>query len=227
MPSENSIQLSSSKLLYAILGATIQLHVARLQDLARKAGFRPEQPRVPAGHPDGGEWVDEDGDADLILIGGDPEDISKFPEKPPPTTRERNVWAIRVAKYLLETNVQFQTARVANWIWDHARDRIIAYQDEPKYLDQLRRAVAEPKPGHDIHHIVEQTPARRDGFAGERIEDWRNLVRIPTYRHWQITGWYGKPNRDFGGQSPWDYLRGNPGRSGWMSDWMPCDCSRC
>ncbi|MCX7306213.1 MAG: hypothetical protein NTV73_18045 [Hyphomicrobiales bacterium] len=116
MPSENSIQLSCSKLLYAILGATIQLPVVRLQNLARKAGFRPDQPRVPAGNLDGGEWVDEDGDADLILIGGDPEDISKFPEKPPPTTRERNVWAIRVAKYLLETNVQFQTARVANWI---------------------------------------------------------------------------------------------------------------
>lgn len=108
MPSENSIQLSGSKLLYAILGATIQLHVARLQNLARKAGFRPEQPRVPAGHPDGGEWVDEDGDADLILIGGDPEDISKFPEKPPPTTRKRNVWAICVAKYLWRPTCSFR-----------------------------------------------------------------------------------------------------------------------
>jgi len=30
----------------------------RQDDLARKAGFDPDQPRVPAGNPDGGQWTD-------------------------------------------------------------------------------------------------------------------------------------------------------------------------
>jgi len=31
----------------------------RLRFLAAKAGFRPNQPRVPAGNSDGGQWVGE------------------------------------------------------------------------------------------------------------------------------------------------------------------------
>ena len=94
------------------------------------------------------------------------------------------------------------------WVWQHARDRIVAYQDLPKYLDELRRNATEPQPGYDLHHIVERTPAKQDGLPQERIDGWCNIVRIPTYRHWQITGWYATPNKDFGGQAPRDFLRG-------------------
>ena len=31
-----------------------------MRELARKAGFNPDQPRVPAGNPDGGQWTRED-----------------------------------------------------------------------------------------------------------------------------------------------------------------------
>ena len=34
-----------------------------------------------------------------------------------------------------------------------------------------------------------------------------NLVRIPTFKHWEITGWYMKKNFDYDGLSPRDYLR--------------------
>jgi hypothetical protein len=34
------------------------------------------------------------------------------------------------------------------------------------------------------------------------------LVRIPTLKHWQITGWYMTPSEDYGGLSPRSYLRG-------------------
>jgi hypothetical protein len=115
---------------------------------------------------------------------------------------------VRVATFLLATNSAVQADRVRRWVWEHARHRIIAYLDEPKFLDELRRAAGEPKLGYEIHHIVEQTPARQDGFTTERIQGWRNLVRIPTYRHWQITAWYAKRNPRYGWMSPRDYLRG-------------------
>jgi hypothetical protein len=35
-----------------------------------------------------------------------------------------------------------------------------------------------------------------------------NLVRIPTLKHWQITGWYMFKNDAYGGVSPRTYLRG-------------------
>ena len=74
---------------------------------------------------------------------------------------------------------------------------------------QLRQeAVSTPAAGYDIHHIVEQTPAEQDGFSRSLIGSRDNLVRIPTLKHWQITGWYMTPSEDFGGMSPRSYLRG-------------------
>jgi hypothetical protein len=35
-----------------------------------------------------------------------------------------------------------------------------------------------------------------------------NLVRIPTFKHWELNAWYQMPNDDFGGVSPRTYLRG-------------------
>jgi hypothetical protein len=35
-----------------------------------------------------------------------------------------------------------------------------------------------------------------------------NLARIPKFKHWEINGWYGQPNKTFGKISPRDYLRG-------------------
>jgi hypothetical protein len=36
-----------------------------------------------------------------------------------------------------------------------------------------------------------------------------NLVRIPTLKHWLITGRYQTPNPEFDWLSPREYLRGN------------------
>jgi hypothetical protein len=202
-PSSDRLELT-----YRIKLATLLVRAALLENLLWKAGFRPDQPRVPAGNPDGGQWIDEDGDADLLLVQGDPNEFPEIPEDPPPSTRERNTIAVRIAQFLLATNSAFQADRVRRWVWEHARDRIVAYLDEPKFLDELQRAAGEPKPGYEIHHIVEQTPARQDGFTTERIQGWRNRVRIPTYRHWQITGWYATPNPLYDWMSPRDYLRG-------------------
>ena len=37
--------------------------------------------------------------------------------------------------------------------------------DEPKSLEELQRAVDEPAPGYQMHHIVEQKAADDDGFS--------------------------------------------------------------
>jgi hypothetical protein len=88
------------------------------------------------------------------------------------------------------------------------RASIEAYLDPPKTLEELQQAVATPKKGHDIHHIVERTCAELDGFPRSVINGPENLVRIPRFKHWEINGWYGRPNKDYGGRSPREYLRG-------------------
>jgi len=67
--------------------------------------------------------------------------------------------------------------------------------------------VATPERGYDIHHIVEQTPASRDGYSRILIDREDDLVRVPTLKHWQINAWFQRPNDEFGGLSPRDYLR--------------------
>ena len=85
---------------------------------------------------------------------------------------------------------------------------IRAYNDPPKTLEELQQDAQNPQPGYNIHHIVEQTPARQDGFPDSMIDGPGNLVRIPTLKHWQITAWYQTSNPKFDGLSPRDYLRG-------------------
>lgn len=53
-----------------------------------------------------------------------------------------------------------------------------------------------------------QTPARKDGFSKELIDDPENLVRIPRLKHWDINSWLETPNKDFGLLSPREYLHG-------------------
>jgi hypothetical protein len=85
---------------------------------------------------------------------------------------------------------------------------IRAYLSPPKTLKELQQDVLNPQIGYDIHHIVEQTPAKKEEFSDDIIDGPDNLVRIPTLKHWQINGWYGRRSEEFGGLSPRDYLRG-------------------
>jgi hypothetical protein len=39
------------------------------------------------------------------------------------------------------------------------------------------------------------------------IDAPENLVRVPTLKHWQITGWYMTEGEDYEGMSPREYLR--------------------
>ena len=54
----------------------------------------------------------------------------------------------------------------------------------------------------------ERASALEDGFRVWQVDGPENLVRIPTLKHWEITGWYNEGNEAFGDMSPRDYLRG-------------------
>jgi hypothetical protein len=94
-----------------------------------------------------------------------------------------------------------------SWIYDHY-PYIALYLDPPRTLHELQAAVSRRERGYDVHHIVEQTPAEKDGLPRSLIDSPENLVRIPTLKDWQITGWYHTPDKRFGWLTPREYLRG-------------------
>jgi hypothetical protein len=139
-----------------------------------------------------------------------------IPEEEPPTAQLRNRVIKEIAKWALRAALRIPAGPVGTallvleaawWVYQNYPN-IKSYLDAPKSLDELKDAVSNPEKGYDIHHIVEQTPAENDGFSRDLIDSRDNLVRIPTLKHWEITGWYARPNGDFGGLSPRAYLRG-------------------
>jgi hypothetical protein len=84
-----------------------------------------------------------------------------------------------------------------------------AYLDPPRTLEALQEAAAlGSKPGYYIHHIIEKNAAEDDGFPRSMINGPENLVRISRYKHWEITSWYMTKNKDYGGLTPREFLRG-------------------
>jgi hypothetical protein len=127
------------------------------------------------------------------------------PQQRPGRLSERYDVAREIAKWLVK-NLGHVVEGVA-WLEEYEA-HIKAYLDPPKSLEELQQAVSESKKGYDIHHIVEQTPAKNDKFPDSKIQAPENLVRIPRFKHWEISSWYGRPNKIFGNKSPRDYLRG-------------------
>jgi hypothetical protein len=173
-------------------------------DQALKAGFKPDQPRVPPGNPEGGQWTSEGG-GDQQPNNGDPPEIPK--ERPSKST-DRTAALKVVARQILETGEAFvNIAKTSAWLQTYS-PIVESYNDPPKSLEELQQAVSTPAPGYDIHHVVEQAQAERDGFTRDVIDSPDNLVRIPTMKHQEINAWYQTKNDEFGGLSPREYLSG-------------------
>jgi hypothetical protein len=202
-----------------IAGLLVERALLRLS-LALKA-YSPDQPRVPAGSAEGGQWTSgrggvgtsdgqtsDDGpplDVPVQLAGDIPQnDTPEIPEEKPPTSRER----VGILRQL--------ASGPSNWMyllslpqWLHAYlPSIISYNDPPRSVEELQQNVASPQPGYQIHHIVEQTSAEEDGFSRSQIDAPENLVRVPTMRHWEINAWYQRQNTQFDGLPPREFLRG-------------------
>lgn len=188
-----------------------------------------KHPRRPAGQSDGGEFQPRDGGdggASPIQPVADhwprndpdgPGDPPKIPDKEPESGRAANAirkavvrWLVRAAAVATdviapEVVLAVQAAaEAATWVWPYTR----SYFDKPKTLEELQAAVQNPREGYEVHHIVEQTPAKNDGFPLSQIDGDSNLALVPTLKHWELTGWFMRPNKEYGGMSPREYLKG-------------------
>ena len=201
---------------------------ARAAGLLAKAGGWDESkhPRVSAGSPGGGQFQGGQGGGvaegrsvtpGIGHNGGPPLEPPEVPKQEPPRSTRYGIIK-EVARWTAQALRDGATASVERalrnletiaWINRFGYQIIIRTAlDNPKSLDELQRAVNERAPGYQIHHIVEQQAAADDGFSQEKINSPDNLVRIPTMKHREITGWYMTPTDSFNGLSPREYLRG-------------------
>lgn len=168
---------------------------------------------MPAGNPGGGEWTSGGGSPQtpkrIRLAGEIPaNDPPEIPKERPATPERRTAVIKEVARWLSRWGGPLaKIAGAAYWLYQYDA-QIAASLDPPKTLEELQRAVATPKAGYEIHHIVEQTPAEQDGYRRSLIDGPENLVRIPTLKHREISAWYQTKNDQFDELSPRDYLRG-------------------
>jgi hypothetical protein len=179
-----------------------------------KYNFNPAQPRVEAGNLGAGQWTRDGsaaGERRIRLAGEIPtNEPPEIPPKRPVTAKERNRIARSISRNpLLRGNLGliFEIAKNIPWVQEKIAE-IVADQDPPKTLEELQEAAKNPRPGYDVHHIVEQTAARKAGFSEEMIEAPENKVLIPRFQHWRVTGWFAQKNEEFSGMSPREYLQG-------------------
>ena len=140
----------------------------------------------------------------VLLVGDLPQnDPPHIPETEPASARLRNVVVKIVARAASHLELLI---RAPTWLYQFA-PYIMAYNDAPASLQELQSNVSSPQRDYDIHHIVEQSAAERDGFPRSMIDGPDNLVRISTLKHWEINAWFQTQNSAFDNQSPRDYLR--------------------
>lgn len=191
--------------------------LARLQTLVEKGGFNPDQPRVPAGGPEGGRWAGGEGGSQSrepsIGDNGGPalDQVTDPPKDKPSKTQAGKALAKAIARQALRRagpiGAVVTAIEAGHWLYTEWPS-IRSYQDEPKSLGELQEQVGKRRPGYDDHHIVEQGAGPREGFPRSAIDGVDNVVSIPRYKHHEITGWYNRPNKSLGMQTPRNYLRG-------------------
>ncbi|MBS4002645.1 MAG: hypothetical protein KGZ91_04670 [Afipia sp.] len=159
--------------------------------------------------------VSEDGDGPGIGHNeGPPLEPSEIPQQRPqtPSGRMEIVWGIarwvsRVGRYAPVVDMFFGAKDQIEWLksYDPAMK---SYSDPPRTLDELQSRVSPvSERGYEDHHIEERTLLDRLGFTRREINEPSNIVRIPTLKHYEISGWYDTPNEEFGGVTPRNYLR--------------------
>jgi len=206
------ISRSLAALRSEVLGLRLHLALKRVWAALLKANFDPNQPRVPRGHPHGGCWTRVGGPGLPVLPASGDEPFQE-PYPNPRTWSERYANSRALARWLRKRGVPAHLGRrhidaidTAGTLYEFYAF-IIAALDEPKTLEELRQAAATHRPDYHVHHIVEQTPAKKEGWPRSMIDAPENKVSIPHYKHEQITAWYGRINPDFGNMKPRDYLR--------------------
>jgi hypothetical protein len=162
----------------------IAAHLPLFKDYAPAAGLlakagawdESKHPRWPGGSPDhqGGRFNHGEGgpvtEGRSVSSdnGGKGEPPPEIPEEKPPTRLGRRAVVRGAANWLAKATRGRAFALIRAfalvleaipWIRDEIAN-IWSSLDGPKSLEELQRAVNEPKDGYQVHHIVEQTPAR-------------------------------------------------------------------
>jgi len=146
--------------------------------------------------------------------GGPPLDPEEQPKEPPKKETSPNkagkALAKRVAQQLLRYAGPIGALITAAELAENYSQipSITSYQDAPKPLSELQQNAGKGRPGYEDHHIVEQGAGWHEGFSHSQTDGADNVVSVPKYKHHEITGWYNKPNKNFGMQTPRNYLRG-------------------
>lgn len=189
----------------------VQFSLLLLSHLHRKAGYNPEQPRDKQGR-----WTPTDSSKKP----SEKEPLPEIPAERPVSAQLRNQIVKQLAKWaikalLVETGMgpvvgtaflMSDIIEAATWLQEYA-PAIQSYLDSPKTLDELQQGALTSRPGYDIHHIVEQTPAEKDGFPRSMIDAPGNLASVPKFKHQEISDWYSTNNEEFGSITPREYLR--------------------
>jgi hypothetical protein len=125
-----------------------------------------------------------------------------------PTTKQANavirstaVWlgrAMMVLGPLFSSDPRVRAVWAAvnavRWLAEYG-PKIVSYLDKPKSLRALQDAVDHSTLGYESHHIVEaqrwsEHPERNSDRFRDRINSRENLVRIPYWKHVEISSWY-------------------------------------
>jgi hypothetical protein len=224
-------EISLSRLSYHAAALHVLLAGRRLQWLL-KANFHPTEPRVPRHNTGGGQWTKIGGSyrlpsgARVIRVGGEAhlfklrpgmldegddspgsKDFQEIPIVRPRDASDRHsiVRRIPMAPFVGRPTGtlprKLEEIGAPAWLREYY-PHIDAYTQGPKSLSELQAGARSSRPGYDIHHIVEKTPALENGFSKSLVNGPDNLVSIPRFKHWEITGWYARKSKDWDRLSP-------------------------
>ncbi len=193
-PSANEDSAEDQDYRIALARLRLDWELLKLAIKAQKDGFNAAQPR-----DDWGRWTD----GFRIVAAGMP----RIPQRRPPDSTDRTAIYRKIATWAAENGPAIlEGIAKTSWLYP-ALPTIWSYLDAPKSLEELQDDLS-PKPGYDVHHIVERSSATEDGYPSKRIDGVDNLVRIPRMKHWEINAWYQTRNPNFDDATPRDYLRG-------------------
>jgi hypothetical protein len=178
-------------------------------------------PSVGASTDDGGSTESNGRGDSQPEVGARPP--PEIPVEEPSTTQQVNAVLRGAATWLARAlalygsadprvRLLFAAIEATAWLADYL-PKILSYLDGPKTLEELQDAVGNPRFGYEIHHIVEvqrrsDDPQRNSKRFPDRIDSRENLVRVPYWKHVEISSWYSTMNEEYNGLSPRDYLRG-------------------
>lgn len=148
------------------------------------------QPRMPAGNPDGGQWI-------AYLLGATGSLLPILQRLGPQAVARVREAARRIAPILRrlprpwsedrqppEENYDDETRRIGRDSWQRRGEPNIRFRNE----SELRSYLGPAGEGREWHHIVEKRLAGRPGFPPERIHSTDNIINLPVEVHRRISG---------------------------------------